>query len=122
MLKATKYTDLDHLRRHRREWIAADAEIEANMPGTTDMTDESFVEKICNNCNNIEYGRIVSAIVSLKDIYRDVMYYHFVMDLSVPEVAKLTKCRVSTVKQRLVRGKKILYVQLFGEEEKDGRE
>lgn len=111
LLKATKHTALDHLRKHRRERIAADAELEAVVPDVVDLTDDAFVEKICNN---IEYERIVSAITSLKDIYREVMYYHFVMDLSVPEVAKLMDCKVSTVKQRLVRGKKILYAQLFG--------
>ena len=77
------------------------------------------VEKICNN---IEYERILSAIVSMKDIYKEVMYYHFVMDLSIPEVAKMLNCKVSTVKQRLVRGKKLLYAQLFGGESNDSRE
>ncbi len=119
LLKATKHTALDHLRKHRRERIAADAELEAVVPDVVDLTDDAFVEKICNN---IEYERIVSAITSLKDIYREVMYYHFVMDLSVPEVAKLMDCKVSTVKQRLVRGKKILYAQLFGGESNYGRE
>lgn len=116
LLKATKHTALDHLHKRRRERIATDAEIEADI---TDITDDAFVEKICNN---IEYERIVSAIVSIKDIYRDVMYYHFVMDLPVPEVAKLMDCKVSTVKQRLVRGKKTLYTQLFGGESNNGRE
>lgn len=119
LLKATKHTALDHLRKHRRERIVADGEIIAEMPDTYDMTDDAYVEKICNN---IEYERIVSAIASLKDIYREVMYYHFVLDLSIPEVAKLMDCKVSTVKQRLVRGKKLLYAQLFGGVSNDGRE
>lgn len=83
------------------------------------LTNDAFVEKICNN---IEYERILSAIVSMKDIYKEVMYYHFVMDLSIPEVAKMLNCKVSTVKQRLVRGKKLLYAQLFGGESNDSRE
>ena len=58
----------------------------------------------------------------MKDIYKEVMYYHFVMDLSIPEVAKMLNCKVSTVKQRLVRGKKLLYAQLFGGESNDSRE
>lgn len=119
LLKATKHTSLDYLRKRRHERISSDAEIYADMPDTTDMTDDAFVEKICNK---IEYERILSSIASMKDIYREVMYYHFVLGLSVPEVAKLMECKVSTVKQRLVRGKKILYAQLFGGEEIDGRE
>lgn len=43
------------------------------------------------------------------------------MNLSVPEVANMLGCKVSTVKQRLVRGKKLLYVQLFGEESNESR-
>lgn len=49
----------------------------------------------------------------MSDIYRDALYYHFVLELSVPETAKLLNCKASTVKQRLVRGKKLLHVQLF---------
>lgn len=119
LLKATKHTALDHLRKHQHERISMDTEIEMDIPDTVDMSDTAFVEKICNN---VEYKRIIEAIASLKDIYREVLYYHFVMELSVPEVAKLMNCKVSTVKQRLVRGKKILYAQLFGGESNDSRE
>ena len=118
LLTATKYSALNHLHKHRRELISMDAEIEANIRGTVVLSDDAFVEKICNS---IEYERILSAIVSMKDIYKEAMYYHFVMDLSVSEVAKLMECKVSTVKQRLVRGKKLLYAQLFGGESDDGR-
>lgn len=69
-------------------------------------------------CCGIEYERIVEAIASLDEIYREALYYHFVLEMSVPEVAKLLDCKVSTVKQRLVRGKKLLHKQLFGGEQK----
>ena len=118
LLTATKYSALNHLHKHRRELISMDAEIEANIRGTVVLSDDAFVEKICNS---IEYERILSSIVSMKDIYKEAMYYHFVMDLSVPEVANMLGCKVSTVKQRLVRGKKLLYVQLFGEESNESR-
>lgn len=71
LLTATKHTALDHLRKHRRERISADAEIEANTPDTIVLTNDAFVEKICNN---IEYERILSAIVSMKDIYKERSY------------------------------------------------
>ena len=116
LLKATKHAALDHLRKQRRERIDTNAEIESDILAAADTPEDAFVEKICNS---IEYERIMSAIASLKDIYREVLYYHFVMDLSVPEVAKLLDCKVSTVKQRLVRGKKILYTQLFKGEQND---
>lgn len=80
------------------------------MPDSEEMPDDALVEKIHDR---IEYKKIVSAIASMGDIYRDALYYHFVLELSVPETAKLLNCKVSTVKQRLVRGKKLLHVQLF---------
>lgn len=88
LLKATKHTALDHLRKRRHEKAI------------------------------IEYERIVEAIASLDEIYREALYYHFVLEMSVPEVAKLLDCKVSTVKQRLVSGKKLLHKQLFGGEQK----
>ena len=100
LLKATKNTALDYLRKHRNERISYGTEIELDISNSI--------------CNTVEYERILSAMVQLKDIYREVMYYHFVMGLSIPETAKLIDCKISTVKQRLVRGKKILCEQLLG--------
>lgn len=85
-------------------------ENETDVPDSEEMPDDALVEKIHNR---IEYKKIVSAIASMSDMYRDALYYHFVLELSVPETAKLLNCKVSTVKQRLVRGKKLLHVQLF---------
>ena len=41
-------------------------------------------------------------------MYREVLYYHFVLGLTVPEVAKGLDLKLATAKQRLVRGKKAL--------------
>ncbi|MCR4723132.1 MAG: RNA polymerase sigma factor [Eubacteriales bacterium] len=108
LLKATKNTALDHLRKQKyeRHWVEEQKRHESFY-----MSDATFIEKICSR---EEYDKIVLAILEMKDIYRDVLYYHFVMELSVNDVAKLMNCKVSTVKQRLVRGKKLLYEQLFG--------
>lgn len=116
LLKATKNTALDHIRKHQQECLSIDFKDDRGISVSDDMGDDTFVEQICNNS---EYEMVVSSIASLKDIYREVLYYHFVLELSVPEVAKLLDCKVSTVKQRLVRGKKLLYVQIFGEVDND---
>ena len=110
LLKATKNAALDHLRKHRHERVRTKEENETDVPDSEEMPDDALVEKIHDR---IEYKKIVSAIASMSDIYRDALYYHFVLELSVPETAKLLNCKVSTVKQRLVRGKKLLHVQLF---------
>jgi len=46
-----------------------------------------------------------------------VLYYHFVLELSMPEVAQGLDLKLSTAKQRLVRGKKLLLQEI----RKDGR-
>lgn len=111
LLKATKNTALDHLRKRRHEKFIVN---EINLKKDAEIADEELVDKVCRG---IEYERIVEAIASLDEIYREALYYHFVLEMSVPEVAKLLDCKVSTVKQRLVRGKKLLHKQLFGGEQ-----
>lgn len=115
LLKATKHTALDHLRKRRHEKAILDAVNENNLKKDAEVSDDELVDKVC--CG-IEYERIVEAIASLDEIYREALYYHFVLEMSVPEVAKLLDCKVSTVKQRLLRGKKLLHKQLFGGEQK----
>lgn len=46
LLKATKHTALDHLRKHRRERIAADAELEAVVPDVVDLTDDALLKNL----------------------------------------------------------------------------
>ena len=120
LLKATKHTALDHLRKRRHEKAILDAlsenpsRNENHLGKEAEIADDEFVDKVCSG---IEYERIVAAIASLDEIYRVALYYHFVLEMSVPEVAKLLDCKLSTVKQRLVRGKKLLRKQLFGGEQ-----
>lgn len=115
LLKATKHTALDHLRKQRHEKIMPDTAGESDLKEIADIADDELADKVCSN---IEYEQIVEAIASLDEIYREALYYHFVLELSVPELSKLLDCKKSTVKQRLVRGKKLLYKKLFeGEQE-----
>ena len=113
-MKATKHTALDHLRKRRHEKAILDTANEINLKNIADIADGELVDKVCRG---IEYERIVKATASLDEIYREALYYHFVLEMSVPEVAKLIDCKMSTVKQRLVRGKKLLHKQLFGGEQ-----
>ena len=108
LLKATKNTALDHLRKRRHEEAILDTVNEKNLKKDAKMADDELVDKICSG---IEYERVVTAIASMDGIYQEALYYHFVLEMSVPEVAKLLDCKVSTVKQRLVRGKKLLHKQ-----------
>lgn len=51
----------------------------------------------------------------LEPKYRDVLYYHFVMEVPVPELAKTLNQSLAATKKQLVRGKKRL-LQLLEEE------
>ena len=96
---------------NRIEKAILDTVNEKNLKKDAKMADDELVDKICSG---IEYERVVTAIASMDGIYQEALYYHFVLEMSVPEVAKLLDCKVSTVKQRLVGGKKLLHKQLFG--------
>lgn len=114
ILKATKNTALDYWRKRRHEKAIIDAANEEKLKKYDDITDDELTDKVCRD---IEYKRIVEAIASLDEIYRDALYYHFVLEMSVPEIAELLDCKTSTMKQRLVRGKKLLHMKLFGGEQ-----
>ena len=121
LLKATKNTALNELKRKGRTHISID-EISgsAALEGTPDLTDDSFIEMICTRA---EYESLLQALLSMDEPYREILYYHFVLDLSVPEAAKLLGRNVATAKKQLVRGKKLLLHKLdIREDIKNGDE
>lgn len=69
------------------------------------VSDRSFWDTVCTQ---MDYARLVQLISDLPKIYREVLYYHFVMEFSIPEVARSLDIKLATAKQRLVRGKKQL--------------
>ena len=75
------------------------------MENFDDLSDKEFLEKL-NILEN--YNKVVNAILELDNKYKDVMFYHFVQEMKVTEVADLLDRKKTTVKQQLVRGKKIL--------------
>lgn len=69
------------------------------------VSDRSFWDTVCMQ---MDYARLVQLISDLPKIYREVLYYHFVMEIPIPEVARSLDIKLATAKQRLVRGKKQL--------------
>ena len=105
LLKATKNTALNTLKNKKKYNVSLDTIIEYDITNIEPISDNDFIEIICNK---IEYEEIIKAIGSLSEKYRDVLYYHFVMELTVADTAKMLCQSVSTTKKQLVRGKKIL--------------
>ena len=114
LLKATKNTCLNYIRKNDKANIPMD--VIPEIPGKKAITDKELWEHIYD-C--MEAERVVAAITALPTIYRDVLYYHFVVGLTGPEIANTIGKRLSTVKKRLVRGKTMLLNSLENEKEVD---
>lgn len=99
VLKAVKNTAINFLRKNGKRNEFEDHDFVENIP------DRLFLEKL-----NIkeQYNEVVNAIRNLNDPYRDVMFYHFVSEMKIGEIADLLGRKRSTVQQQLVRGKKKL--------------
>lgn len=120
LLKATKNTSLNKIMYKKKENVSLDTVIEYEMERIDDLSDDTFLELICNK---FEYDKVLQAIRSLNEKYRDAMYCHYVMEMTVPETAKSLNQKLSTTKQQLIRGKKML-LSLLGKKgvEKDVNE
>ena len=109
LLKATKNSAINELKRKGRSHVSIEEISESALDSFPDLTDDSFLDLICTKT---EYERVTQALLSMEEPYRDIMYYHFVLDLSVPEAAKLLDRNIATAKKQLVRGKKLLLYKL----------
>lgn len=120
LLKATKNTSLNKIKTKKKENVSLDTIIEYDMEGIEDLSDDTFLEVICNK---YEYDKVVQTIKLLNEKYRDAMYCHYVMEMTVPQTAKSLNQKISATKQQLVRGKKML-LSLLGKkgDEKNGNE
>lgn len=105
LLAAVKYAALDILRR-RKKTVSLDSMAE---DGFEPSADGDFTEWVCANC---EKEDIIKAMGRLDPLYGIVLYYHFGEDMSAQQIAELLGKKLSTVKQQLVRGKKLLVKEL----------
>ncbi len=105
LLKATKNSSLNIMKKNSRENITLDTIIEFDFDSEPSVSDEEFIDMICAK---MEYQAIVVAMTKLKETYRCALYYHFVLELSVKETAKVMGQTTTATKQQLIRGKKAL--------------
>lgn len=76
------------------------------------LTDEKAFEELLESA---EYEDILDVIRNMDNVYRDVLYMRYVMDMPVKKIADVLGRKVSAVKQQLVRGKKMLISALSEE-------
>ena len=105
LLKATKNMALNALRKTSHEVPFAE-QCDTNDP---ELSDEEFWDAVFRRG---EYEEVVRAIRELDGKYADVLYCHFVLEMTVPETAQALDRSIPAVKQQLVRGKKMLLTNL----------
>lgn len=109
VIKATKNNAINLLNKNNKEKDNIDIESIENIP------DKDFFEKLSVAES---YDEIVSAIQALSEVYRDVMYFHYVLDMKIKDVADLFGEKTSTVQQKLIRGKKKI-LEILSEKSRD---
>ncbi len=104
LLRATKNTALNMVYAENKK-TSLDTVVERGLESIPNLSDDDFVENICNK---MEYESVVNAIANLEGKYREAMYWHFVLEISIPETARRMNQSVVATKKQLVRGKKML--------------
>lgn len=109
LLKATKNRALN-MKRDRKYHMPL-YESEEALISEESMNDSSFLDAICEK---LAYEELVTAIKGLDKKYEEVLYLHFVLELSVNDVGEILNRNTYTVKKQLSRGKKLLLESLEG--------
>ena len=65
-----------------------------------------------NTAQESTYQYVTEAIRALPPTYADVLYYSLIQEMTAPQIAKLLDLTPAAVRQRIVRGKKILREKL----------
>lgn len=114
LLKAVKNTSLNQLKRKSRENISLDSLVDDDSGDSyIPVKDIDFVDELIDK---FEYENLLRKIEILDEKYREVLYYRFVVGLSIVDTAKAVDRSVQTTKKQLLRGKKQLMLLLQKED------
>ena len=98
VLKAAKSKALNMVKKNQRETVFP-------LEETDEAFDDTMTDLICEK-QSVE--RIVTAIMSLDEKYRDVLSLYYLNELTVKEIADILFRKETTVKQQLSRGRRRL--------------
>ncbi len=104
LLTATKNRAINEIKR-RDKFVSFEKVESVDLSKYSTLNDSDFIDLLCER---LEYKCVLEAMLKLDEPYRDVLYYHFVVELKIADIAKLLDRKVQTVKKQLVRGKKQL--------------
>ena len=105
LLTSTRNAALDHLKKAsmQKESPVDPDELPEALPA-----DDSFVDQLSASLDVHALTEIINGMVPM---YRDVLIQHFLLDLSVKEIAGVAHVPVITIKKRLQKAKQLLWKQ-----------
>lgn len=101
LLKSVKNASLSLLRKRKVRSEYEGSKIKEK----SGLSDNSFIDKVCAS---IEFENFLELLDKLDKKYREVLYYHLVLDLSIKETAEMVGRPSNTVRQQIARGKNII--------------
>ena len=112
LLTATKNTALSYF---SKPSIMKEIPVDPTSFASFPASDESFEDQF----DSLDTSLLAEKIRTLNSIYQDVIYQHFVLELSIREIADLNHMPLATAKKRLLRAKQQLR-DMCKEEKKHG--
>lgn len=104
LLKATKNTALNILN-ERKKYVFMDFCPDYIFEENYALSDDKFFDKVFLK---VECENIIQIIKQLDEKYSKVLYYHFILEYTLPQTAELLNQPISTTKKQLQRGRKQL--------------
>ena len=103
LMTMTRNEALSHLRKAsvRKESIVDPMELPEASTANDPVLDDI--------CESLDTSEIAQAINRMDDMYRNVLYQRFIMNLTIKEIADINHLPISTVKGRLQRAKCLLW-------------
>ena len=81
-----------------------------------DLNDEEFFEVVEIRES---YNEVLEIIKNMDPLYRDVLFLHYVKDMTAKEIGKLLNRKSGTVTQQIVRGKNYIIINMQKEGKMD---
>ncbi len=115
LLKSVKNASISLIRKRK---IRSDYE-DRKRKEKCELSDNIFIDKVCEK---FEFERFIKLLGIFDKKYREVLYYHLVLDLSVNETAEILGKAPNTVRQQIARGKNSVATYLRRDEKLNGND
>ena len=103
LLTTTRNAALDHL---KKASVQKESPVDPDELPEALLADDSFVDQL--NAS-LDVQALTKIIDGMEPMYRDVLIQHFLLDLSVREIAGAAHAPVITIKKRLQKAKQLLW-------------